>query len=377
MSGPLEELPFDQYQRYGALRLAADRLRAMLGRQLTILDVGDWNGLAARFCPGDLTVWLDPSGQGGGRYVQADGSRLPFADGSFDLVACLDTLEHVPKQRRLAIAEELRRVGRLAIVVAVPVADWGAPAAERSLFEYVWAVLGGEQVQLREHAEHVLPTIAEARGWLRAPGWTCADLPSGLLDDWLPMMLAKHLLLALPDGDAAHRALDRWHNERHGAVDPAEPAYRHVLYCGRGVAEELPRDLVAALGPPRRAGDAEDAAIPLRVLLAAHARRGGAALDSSDPVAVRGPALARASAALDQAVASARREAEALRAELACERNRATELAARVQAYEAGRFIRMMALLARARRRLKTGRLRELLPSQRRRGAAGGPGCLI
>jgi len=53
----LEELPFDQYQRYGALRLAADDLRARLGRPLRILDVGDWDGLVARFCPDDLTVW--------------------------------------------------------------------------------------------------------------------------------------------------------------------------------------------------------------------------------------------------------------------------------------------------------------------------------
>jgi SAM-dependent methyltransferase len=360
VSGPLEELPFDQYQRYGALRLAAEWLRARLGRRLAILDVGAWNGLAARFCPEDMTVWLDPSGQGTGRYVQADGARLPFGDGSFDLVACLDTLEHVPRERRLLVVEELRRVGRLAIVVAVPVADWGAPLVERGLYEYVWAVLGGEQVQLREHAEYGLPTIAEARGWLEAPEWACADVPSGLLEDWLAMMLAKHLLLALPDGDATHRALDRRYNQRHGAVDPAEPAYRHVLVCGRGAAAELPGEMTAALGPARRAGDAEDAATALGLLLAAHARRAGADVELSGRVAVDGPALARASAALDRAVASARREVEALRAELARERSRSAELAARVRAYEAGRFVRTMAVLDRARRRVGMSMLRRL-----------------
>jgi len=366
MSGPLEELPFDQYQRYGALRLAAERLRSRMRRRLTILDVGDWNGLAARFCPDDFTVWLDPSGQGADRYVQADGAWLPFADGSFDLVACLDTLEHVQPNARPLVVAELRRVARLAVVVAVPVADWGAPLAERALYEYVWAVLGGEQVQLREHAEHGLPTIAEARGWLHAPGWACADAPSGLLDDWLPMMLAKHLLLTLPDGDAAHRALDRRYNGRHGAVDPAEPGYRQVLVGARGSAIDLPDEIVAALGPVRRTGDAEDATTALRVLLAAHARRTGADVDLSGSVAGDGPALARASAALDRAVTAARREAECLRAELARERTRSGELVARVRAYEAGRFIRTMAVLGRVRQRVGKGLWRRSSPTPER-----------
>src|SRR4051794_37376976 len=99
--------------------MAARRLRERLGRAITILDCGDWDGLAERFCPGDRAVWLDPTGHGRGRYVQADGEHLPFADGSFDLAACLDTLEHVESARRPAVVAELRRVARLMVVVAV------------------------------------------------------------------------------------------------------------------------------------------------------------------------------------------------------------------------------------------------------------------
>jgi SAM-dependent methyltransferase len=307
----LEELPFDQYQRYGALRLAADDLRGRLGRGLRILDVGDWNGLAARFCPNDLTVWLDPTGAGSGRYVQADGAALPFADGAFDLAACLDALEHVEPGRRGAIVAELGRVAAHGLVLAVPIADDGAAACEHELYDYVWDVLGGEQEQLREHAERGLPTRAEARGWLAAD-WSVAETGSGLLSDWLAMMVAKHALLAVGDGEAAHRALDRRYNRRHGPVDPAERSYRQILLAGRGAGAAMPGAVAAALPPARSVGDAEDLA----------------------------PGGARAAGA-----------AEAAQLALVEERRRSAALAATVAGFERGRFIRLMAFLARLRGR--------------------------
>jgi hypothetical protein len=351
----LEELPFDQFQRYGALRLAADALRGTLGRRLRVLDVGDWNGLAASFCPDDLTVWLDPSGTGAGRYVQADGGGLPFADGAFDLVACLDTLEHAEPARRPSIVAELERVAAHALVLAVPIADDGAPACEHELYDYVWDVLGGEQQQLREHAEHGLPTRAEARGWLAGDRWTVAETGSGLLPDWLAMMVAKHALLGAPDGagQAAHRALDRRYNLRHGPVDPAEPAYRQIIFAGRGPAAGLPAAVMANLRPSRRVGDAEDQAVAQATLLAAHARRAGAELELLDHVHPDPVALSRASRALDREVRSLTMRREAAQLALVEERRRSAALAERLAAFERGRFIRLMAFLDRARRRVR------------------------
>jgi SAM-dependent methyltransferase len=45
-----------------------------------------------------------------GEVVQASIERLPFPDGSFDLVTCLDVLEHTPDD--VAVLRELRRVTR-------------------------------------------------------------------------------------------------------------------------------------------------------------------------------------------------------------------------------------------------------------------------
>ena len=334
----LAELPFDQYQRYNALVLLADSLRARLGRPLRVLDVGDWNALAERCCPGDLAICLDPDGRGSGRYVQADGRALPFADATFDVVACLDALEHVPASERPEIAAELRRVAAHAVVVAVPTADGGTAGHEAALERFVRDVLGGEQQQLREHREQGLPPVAEARGWLAAEGWSCADTPSGLLDDWLPMMLAKHALLGVPRSDSIHRAFDRRYNERHRGVDPSEPAYRHVVWAARGESAALPAELLAALPPRRASSDAEDLSVAGQLLVGALAARAGASVDLAALLHPDAAALARAAAELDGRTRG-----------LAAERDAAQ---ARVRAFESGRLMRALALLARLRRAL-------------------------
>jgi SAM-dependent methyltransferase len=44
------------------------------------------------------------------RVMQADASNLPFADGSFDVVLCISTLEHVPFYEDSLVAKEIGRV---------------------------------------------------------------------------------------------------------------------------------------------------------------------------------------------------------------------------------------------------------------------------
>ena len=54
----------------------------------------------------------------GVRFVQADAERLPFADGSFDLVLTVGVLEHIePLEKLCAVIAELDRVGRHQISV--------------------------------------------------------------------------------------------------------------------------------------------------------------------------------------------------------------------------------------------------------------------
>lgn len=52
------------------------------------------------------------------RFVAGDGYSLPFAEGSFDLVVCLEMLEHL--ERPQDVLREARRVSRRFLITSVP-----------------------------------------------------------------------------------------------------------------------------------------------------------------------------------------------------------------------------------------------------------------
>jgi SAM-dependent methyltransferase len=54
----------------------------------------------------------------GARLVRGDACELPFEDRSFDLVVCLEVLEHLPEPARAL--RELRRVARTGCLLSVP-----------------------------------------------------------------------------------------------------------------------------------------------------------------------------------------------------------------------------------------------------------------
>lgn len=81
----------------------------------------------ARRWPGSSIVASDVSpqiarlaarGAGGGlQLAVADGLRLPFADGSFDVAACSLALHHFAPGEAAALLREMRRVSRVGVVV--------------------------------------------------------------------------------------------------------------------------------------------------------------------------------------------------------------------------------------------------------------------
>ena len=121
------------------------RVRAAFGdRPLKVLDVGCGTGVFAEKIRGaqpQARVWgMDlVSGmltKGSARWkrnaeavqpVQGDSERLPFADGSFDVVTCANSFHHYPNQGR-AVAEMhrvLRPGGRLMLIDGYRDRPWG------------------------------------------------------------------------------------------------------------------------------------------------------------------------------------------------------------------------------------------------------------
>jgi SAM-dependent methyltransferase len=93
--------------------------------------------------------------------VLEPGPLLPFPDGAFDTVLCLDVLEHVPSAERAPLLAELARVAARRIVLACP--SESAQPLDNLLRERL-----GEPLPdwLVEHDERGLPTHAELDGLL-------------------------------------------------------------------------------------------------------------------------------------------------------------------------------------------------------------------
>ncbi|MFL5802285.1 MAG: methyltransferase domain-containing protein [Roseiflexaceae bacterium] len=254
-----QTMPFDQFGRYHMLREAVDACRAHLGAEtLSILDVGGFyedNGVptlpAKRFLPADELTVLDVVACDLPGYIRGDGAALEFPDASFDLVVSVDTLEHIPRARRLDFWRELLRVAQHGVIVLAPFGTPDVELAEELLFEYIKTELGAEHQQLKEHREYGLPVLDEWLDHLKRQQITARAYPTGYLHAWTGMMLLKHMVLRVDAGARAQQLLDSYYNRCFFSTERRNPAYRHLIVAEKtlGLAAAVDAVLAPTLMP--------------------------------------------------------------------------------------------------------------------------------
>ena len=157
------------------LATTLDALAVPAGARVLDAGCGAGGNLALLRSRGYDAVGVDPDP----RAVAAAGPEaavgsvldLPFADGTFDLVCCLDVLEHVDDERR-ALAE-LRRVGR-ALLVTVPA------------FPGLWSSHDVAAGHVRRYSRASLIRAAAGAGWRPERVWAFNSL-------LLPVVAARRL----------------------------------------------------------------------------------------------------------------------------------------------------------------------------------------
>jgi glycosyltransferase involved in cell wall biosynthesis len=207
-AGPeIESLDFDQLQRYSATAKLLDRLLTGAPRPVQILEVG----------ANVLNLWprfLDPvrvrmtrcdleQFEGDADFVVIEKDKpLPFPDESFDAVAALEVLEHIPPEGRRFFLSECLRVSRRGLVFTCPngvpevlEAERLAAAAYQHRHEKPHPFLSEHQQLGLPRQEEVLAILDE----LNCPHSVFDNAP---LDVWLPMMMLSENLAerkALPE----------------------------------------------------------------------------------------------------------------------------------------------------------------------------------
>ena len=162
-----------------------------MGRPLQILDIACATGMSFRFLSkygairgidiSNETIRLCKT-RGIDRIVQCDAMKLPFRDGTFDVVLALDALEHFPDDE-LAI-REIRRVARDGALILVTV-----PA-----FMFLWSPHDVAYHHFRRY------TRGELGGKLREGGLHLRKL-SYYSMSVLPPVFAMRKLRGLSQGD--------------------------------------------------------------------------------------------------------------------------------------------------------------------------------
>ena len=244
----VEQMPFDQYQRYRLVSDLLEQLRGKRGR-LEVLDVGGRTALLRGFLPKDHVTLVDLEASSEPGLVLGDGAKLPFRDKSFDVVAAFDTLEHVPPPSRKAFVRECARVSRGYVVLAGPYHTERVAEAEKILQSFLKDKLGFEHRYLEEHRHNGLPSRETTERELVQLGAKVESVGHANLERWLAMMCLSMYM----DNDPALRALaSRVHEFYNRALydsDHAEPVYRHLVIASMG-GGPLPK-AERVLAPPR------------------------------------------------------------------------------------------------------------------------------
>jgi len=125
--------------------------------------------------------------------VRASACQLPFPDKTFDLVVCMDTLEHIPKQQRVKAVVEIVRVTRCRAIIGFP-SGQGAHLSDCLLARfYSWRRLDLPN-WLQEHSAE-FPSMADIQQALKLTGgasvqWKWAE--------FLPMHMLIMILETVP-----------------------------------------------------------------------------------------------------------------------------------------------------------------------------------
>ncbi|MCP3914761.1 MAG: methyltransferase domain-containing protein [bacterium] len=229
-------LPFDQYQRYRLVTEILGRIRN-LRHPLRILDVGGRTALLRSFLPEDEVTLVDLESSDAVGLVLGDGSHLPFADNSFDVVTGCDTLEHIPPDVRRDFVAECARVSHGYVILAGPFFAPEVDEAEELLYDFMKSKLALDHRYLREHRELGLPDRAVVGRWFEECGGRVMNVGHARLDRWLALMCMSMYM----DNDPLLRPLASrffaFYNERMFESDRGPSVYRHAVVAA---LEEAP-----------------------------------------------------------------------------------------------------------------------------------------
>jgi len=235
---------YDQFQRYSVLREFLNVFYK--GKKIKILDVGGvspdregkylWFPVKHVFSGTSFTVDITYCKEND--FIQADGCLLPLKTGSFDVVAALDVLEHIPKNKRGEFIKELCLISKSSIVVSAPFQDERIEEVEKLLSEQIKILYGVEHQQLLEHKRCGLPEIESVSQELEKYTVSGVGFYFGSLQNWLFLQTLKNCFMFRRNSGKIHNLLDKWMGAYCLSAEFKPPFSRHFWIYSKEISQE-------------------------------------------------------------------------------------------------------------------------------------------
>jgi hypothetical protein len=170
--------------------------------------------------------------------IIASAMELPFQDGAFDFVICVDMLEHIPAEERKNAITEFFRLARGEVIVGVPCSQLSS-RYEKSLNDIHMEYLHRENPFLREHMEFGLPDAYEMKALISNcasaawPDYGIRILQNVNLHIW--HLIGKYtVLLQSHFGESAiEKSFSPWFCWLFDKIIHWPPAYRQLFFASR------------------------------------------------------------------------------------------------------------------------------------------------
>ncbi|MBI1293145.1 methyltransferase domain-containing protein [bacterium] len=248
-------LPADTARRYRAVaELLLHHGKTIDHANPALLDVGGYPGTFARAFVASWPRWhattLDQVADNLPDYVTGSGARIPFEDSSFSAVSSIDTLEHIPADKRADFLQELCRVSSDLVVLAAPFYHPSVAAAEKILAGAHEKAFRSPHPWLDEHVRFGLPQIDQVVAQWPASHAVVEVVSSYDLGEWVTWQALSLINKLRGETDNVWKGLDQaW------AAVPAPPPisvpYRWVIVARRG---GRPQDYRGVLSLPDELG---------------------------------------------------------------------------------------------------------------------------
>ena len=129
-----QEVTHHYWEYYGRLHFVSEAIKKLELPAYKVLDVGGatGNNLLRAFGIRDVTTLdLDPRAD-----IVSSAENIPSPDNSYDMVTCIDTLEHIPEGVRDRCIQEMLRVASLAVFIVAPQKTEANVSAEQLVLKY-------------------------------------------------------------------------------------------------------------------------------------------------------------------------------------------------------------------------------------------------